>query len=95
MISVALAPKEIVVAGEVTSAWNILGSVIHEQLKRNTFAKAPFIRPVYDGITTRPKGAVALVLGEDSAGVGAVRRLIAFQQVWRFRGGKMALRSTQ
>jgi len=72
MISVALAPKEIVVVGGVTFAWQILGSTIRDQLKRNTFTKVPFIRPVYDGNTARLKGAAALVLGEDSMGAGAV-----------------------
>jgi predicted NBD/HSP70 family sugar kinase len=66
MISVALAPKEIVVVGEVTSAWHILGSTIREQLKRNTSTEVPVIRPVYDGNAARLKGVVALVLGEDS-----------------------------
>ena len=51
MISVALAPKEIVVVGEVTALWHTLSSIVDEQLKKNAFTKVPLIRPAYDGNT--------------------------------------------
>jgi predicted NBD/HSP70 family sugar kinase len=66
MISVALAPKEIVVVGEVTALWHTLSSIVDEQLKKNAFTKVPLIRPAYDGNTIRLRGAVALVLEQDS-----------------------------
>jgi predicted NBD/HSP70 family sugar kinase len=51
IISVALAPKEIVVVGEITAAWHTFGSIIEDELKKNTFTKVPILRPAYDGNT--------------------------------------------
>lgn len=68
MISVALAPKEIVIVGEITTVWHIFGSIVEEQLKKNAFTKVPILRPSYDGNTARLRSAVALVLGEDPTG---------------------------
>jgi predicted NBD/HSP70 family sugar kinase len=65
IISVALAPKEIVVVGEITAAWHSVGSIIEDQLKKNAFTKVPILRPAYDGNTARLRSAVALVLSED------------------------------
>jgi predicted NBD/HSP70 family sugar kinase len=67
MISVALAPKEIVVVGEITTVWHSFGRIVEEQLKKNAFTKVPILRPAYDGNTARLRSAVALVLGEDPA----------------------------
>jgi predicted NBD/HSP70 family sugar kinase len=67
IISVALAPKEIVVVGEITAAWHTFGSIIEDQLKKNAFTKVPILRPAYDGNTARLRSAVALVLSEDPA----------------------------
>lgn len=66
MISAALAPKEIVIVGEITTAWHRFGSIVEDQLKKNAFTKVPILRPAYDGNTARLRSAVALVLGEDS-----------------------------
>ena len=65
IISVALAPKEIVVVGEITTAWHRFGSIIEDQLKKNAFTEVPILRPAYDGNTARLRSAVALVLSED------------------------------
>jgi predicted NBD/HSP70 family sugar kinase len=67
MISVALAPKEIVVVGAVTAVWSTIGSIVDVQVKKNACMKSPLIRPGYDGNDARLRGAVALVLGEGSA----------------------------
>jgi predicted NBD/HSP70 family sugar kinase len=67
MISVALAPKEIVVVGEITIVWETYGPIVEAQLKKNAFTKVPILRPAYDGNTARLRSAVALVLGEDQA----------------------------
>jgi predicted NBD/HSP70 family sugar kinase len=58
IISVALAPKEIVVVGEITTAWHSFGSIIENQLKKNAFTKVPILRPAYDGNTARLRSAV-------------------------------------
>ena len=65
-IAVALAPKEIVIVGDITTVWHQFGSVIEAQMKKNSFTKPPMLRPAYDGATARLRSAVALVLGEDS-----------------------------
>jgi predicted NBD/HSP70 family sugar kinase len=66
MIAVALAPREIVVVGDITTVWHAYGSIIEAQMKKNAFTKPPVLRPAYDGNTARLRSAVALVLGEDS-----------------------------
>ncbi len=38
-------------------------------MKKNAFTKPPVLRPAYDGNTARLRSAVALVLGEDAAGI--------------------------
>lgn len=65
-ISVALAPREIVVVGDITTVWHQFGSIIEAQMRKNAFTKPPLLRPAYDGATARLRSAVALVLGEDS-----------------------------
>jgi predicted NBD/HSP70 family sugar kinase len=67
MISVSLAPREIVIVGEITAVWETYGPIVEEQLKKNAFTKVPILRPAYDGNTARLRSAVALVLGEDQA----------------------------
>jgi predicted NBD/HSP70 family sugar kinase len=67
MISLALAPREIVVVGNVTAVWSTIGSIVDVQAKKNVCTKIPLIRPSHDGNNARLRGAVALVLGEDSA----------------------------
>ena len=68
IISVALAPKEIVVVGDITTVWHTFGSIVEAQMKKNAFTKPPVLRPAYDGNTARLRSAVALVLGEDAIG---------------------------
>jgi predicted NBD/HSP70 family sugar kinase len=52
MITAALAPREIVVVGDITTAWHTYGSIV---------------RPAYDGNVARLRSAVALVFSEGSA----------------------------
>jgi predicted NBD/HSP70 family sugar kinase len=66
MISVALAPREIIVVGDITTVWHTFGSIVESQLKKNAFTTLPTLRPAYDGNTARLRSAVALVLSEDS-----------------------------
>lgn len=67
MIASALAPNEIVIVGDITSAWHIFGPKIEEEIKRNAFAKAPRLRPSFDGNTSRLRSAVALVMNQGLA----------------------------
>lgn len=67
MISSALAPNEIVVVGDVTGVWHMLGPIVEAELKKNSLlAKLPHLRPAYDGNAARLRSAVALVLSESS-----------------------------
>jgi predicted NBD/HSP70 family sugar kinase len=66
MISSALAPNEIVVVGDVTSAWHTLGPIVEAEMKKNSLSKLPHVRPAYDGNAARLRSAVALVLSEGS-----------------------------
>ncbi len=69
IIAVALAPREIVVVGDITTVWHAYGSIVEGQMKKNAFTKSPILRPAYDGNTARLRSAVALVLGEDATGI--------------------------
>ena len=64
MIASALAPSEIVIVGDITSAWHLFGPRIEEELKRNAFGKAPRLRPSFDGNSSRLRSAVALVMNQ-------------------------------
>lgn len=66
IIAVALAPREIVIVGDITTVWHAYGAIIEAQMKKNAFTKTPVLRPAYDGSTARLRSAVALVLGEDA-----------------------------
>ena len=67
MISSALAPNEIVVVGDVTGVWHMLGPIVEAELKKNSLlSKLPHLRPAYDGNAARLRSAVALVLSESS-----------------------------
>lgn len=67
MISIGLAPKEIIIVGEITAVWHIFGPIVEDKIKRNAFTTVPVLRPAYDGNTARLRSAVALVLSEDPA----------------------------
>jgi len=73
IVAVALAPREIVVVGDITTVWHTYGSIVEHQMKKNAFTRVPILRPAYDGSTARLRSAVALVLGEDPVGTSADR----------------------
>lgn len=62
MIASALAPSEIVVVGEITSAWDLFGPAIEAELQKNAFSSVPRLRPSFEGNTSRLRSAVALVM---------------------------------
>jgi predicted NBD/HSP70 family sugar kinase len=64
MIASALAPSEIIIVGDITSAWHLLGPKIEAELKQNAFSTAPRLRPAFEGNTARLRSAVALVMNQ-------------------------------
>jgi predicted NBD/HSP70 family sugar kinase len=62
MIASALAPSEIVVVGDITTAWPLFGSIVDAEMKQNTLSSAPKLRPSFEGNTARLRSAVALVM---------------------------------
>lgn len=64
MIASALAPSEIIIVGDITSAWHLFGPKIEAELKHNAFSKAPKLRPAFEGNTARLRSAVALVMNQ-------------------------------
>ena len=66
MIASALAPREIIVVGDITSAWYRFGPVVEAEFKINSLSKGPRLRPSLDGNTARLRSAVALVMNEGS-----------------------------
>jgi predicted NBD/HSP70 family sugar kinase len=67
MITAALAPREIIVVGDITTAWHTYGSIVLEEMKKHSLSKVPILRPAYDGNAARLRSAVALVFSESSA----------------------------
>jgi predicted NBD/HSP70 family sugar kinase len=67
MIAAALAPAEIVVVGDITTAWHLVGPVVEEEIRRSALARPP-VRPAYEGNAARLRSAVALVMNEEEAG---------------------------
>ncbi|MDQ2832523.1 MAG: ROK family transcriptional regulator [Acidobacteriota bacterium] len=62
MIASALAPSEIVIVGDITSAWHIFGPIVEAELRQNAISKEPKLRPSFEGNTARLRSAVALVM---------------------------------
>ena len=67
MITAALAPREIIVVGDITTAWHSFGSIVLDEMKKHSLSKVPILRPAYDGNTARLRSSVALVFSEVSA----------------------------
>jgi len=67
MIASALAPSEIVIVGDITSAWHLFGPQIEIELNHNAFSKAPRLRAAFEGNTARLRSAVALVMNQGLA----------------------------
>ena len=65
MIASALAPSEIVVVGDITTAWQIAGPFIEAAMLRHPLASVPRLRPAQDGNKARLRSAVALVMHEN------------------------------
>ena len=63
MIVAGLEPEQIVVVGECTKLWSLMGPVIEAEVASAVLAgKPPLIRPASDPRMARLRGTVALVL---------------------------------
>jgi predicted NBD/HSP70 family sugar kinase len=62
MIATALAPREIVIVGDFTSAWYRFGPMIEAEMRLHALTSGTILRPAYDGGSARLRSAVALVL---------------------------------
>jgi predicted NBD/HSP70 family sugar kinase len=65
MVASALAPSEIVVVGDITTAWHVAGPVIEAEMRRNRLVRIPKLRPARGGNQARLRSAVALVMNEN------------------------------
>jgi predicted NBD/HSP70 family sugar kinase len=66
MIASALAPSEIVVVGDMTNLWYLIGPQVEAEMRRNPLARVPRLRPAHEGSKARLRSAVALVMNENS-----------------------------
>ena len=62
MIASALAPQEIVIVGDIVSAWDVCGPIAQAELERNSLSRSTILRPSSEGAQARLRSAVALVL---------------------------------
>jgi predicted NBD/HSP70 family sugar kinase len=62
MLVSGLAPDLVVVIGEVTGIWNVVGPIVNEAVKRRSFNHRTKILPADSEAQPRLRGAIALVL---------------------------------
>jgi predicted NBD/HSP70 family sugar kinase len=62
MISLALAPSELVVVGDITTFWHVAGPAIDTEMRRFPLVRIPKLRPAQEGNRARLRSAVALVM---------------------------------
>jgi predicted NBD/HSP70 family sugar kinase len=65
MIASALAPREIVVVGDITNLWYLVGPLVEAEMRKNPLARVPKLRPAREGNKARLCSAVALVMNEN------------------------------
>lgn len=59
-----LAPREIVIVGELAAAWSLLAPIVEKEITRDCLIKIPKLRCTSDGNDSRLRAAAALVLSE-------------------------------
>jgi len=62
MIALSLAPKEIVVVGDITTIWQQTGPLIEAEMRRYPLVRTPMLRPALEGNKARLRSAVALIM---------------------------------
>jgi predicted NBD/HSP70 family sugar kinase len=65
MIASALAPGEIVVVGDITTIWHLIGPMVESEMRRNPLVRVPKVRPAQEGNKARLRSGVALVMNEN------------------------------
>jgi hypothetical protein len=67
MVTAALSPELILVAGDVTSAWSRFAPIIEKELADLTLSgRPPRLLPTHEGEVARLRGAAALLLQRHS-----------------------------
>lgn len=61
-----LAPRDVVIVGEIAAAWNLVQPLIEVEMRRNCLTKLPNLRCMDDGEGSRLRAAAALILSEVS-----------------------------
>ena len=64
MVCASLAPGEIVIVGDITTAWHLYGAIVEREMKTHALTRSPVLRPAYDGSAARLRSAVSLVLSQ-------------------------------
>jgi hypothetical protein len=62
MIATTLAPREIVIVGDMTQVWDICGPVAQAEVNNHFLSRSTTLRPAAEGESTRLRSAAALVL---------------------------------
>jgi predicted NBD/HSP70 family sugar kinase len=64
-IATSLSPAEIVVVGDITTIWYLVGSQVEATMRRSPLVRVPRLRPALEGNKARLRSAVALVMNEN------------------------------
>jgi predicted NBD/HSP70 family sugar kinase len=67
LVTAALSPEEILIAGDITTSWSRIGPIVQTELEKVTLAGTPpRLRTTNDGELSRLRGAAAIVLQRHS-----------------------------
>jgi len=67
LVTAALSPEEILIAGDITTSWPRFGPIVQAELEKSTLAGAtPRLKTTNDGELSRLRGAAAIVLQRHS-----------------------------
>lgn len=67
MVTAALSPEVVLIAGDITSAWRLFAPVIQAELEKSTLrVNPPRLLPSHEGDVARLRGAAALLLHRHS-----------------------------
>ncbi len=66
MITAALAPREIVIVGDITTVWQSLRIPVEHEMRKHPLAHTPILRIAHDGSAARLRSAVALISSQEA-----------------------------